>query len=220
MNPVLETSPRPVHVYPSSQMYPHVDLPLMIIISGPSGVGKDSVVQALLAQSNNFHFVVTATSRPPRPNEIDGVDYIFVTDEEFEQMIAEEELLEHAVVHDNYKGVPKAQIRQALASGKDVLMRVDPQGAETITRLVPQAISIFLTAESEDALVDRLHGRRTETAASFDLRLEIARNELERIAEFDYCVVNRADRLDETVQKIRCIIAAEHCRTNREPIKI
>ncbi len=218
MNPVIET--RQPHAYASPQLYRYADFPLMVIISGPSGVGKDSVVQALLTETNLFHFVVTATSRPPRPNEIEGIDYIFVTDEEFEQLIDDDELLEYAVVHDNYKGVPKAQIRQALASGKDVLMRVDPQGAATITKLVPQAISIFLTAESEDALITRLHGRRTETSASFDLRLEIARNELERIHEFDYCVVNRADRLEETVQKIRSIITAEHCRTNRQPIKI
>lgn len=192
----------------------------MVIISGPSGVGKDSVVQALLADTDSFHFVVTATSRPPRPGEIHGVDYIFVSETEFERMIATGELLEHAIVHDNYKGVPKSQIRDALASGKDVLMRVDPQGAATITALVPQAVSIFITAESEEALMRRLRGRKTETTDSFDLRLEIAHSELQRIHEFDYCVVNRAGQLADAVQKIRSIITAEHCRTNREPIDI
>jgi guanylate kinase len=213
----LLSPPAPVYAPP----YPRViDLPLMLIISGPSGVGKDSVVQALMQDKTAFHFVVTATSRPPRPGELHGVDYIFVSEEEFERMIDEDELLEYAVVHDNYKGVPKSQIRQALASGKDVLMRVDPQGAATITQLVPQAISVFLTAESEEALSNRLHDRHTETSASFDLRLQIARDELERIDEFDYCVVNRAGKLEETVRKIRSIITAEHCRTNREPIVI
>ncbi|MCB0032798.1 MAG: guanylate kinase, partial [Anaerolineales bacterium] len=97
--------------------------PLLIVISGPSGVGKDTVVQELLKHTDNFHFVVTATSRPPRKNEVNGVDYWFVSEEEFEEMIAKNELLEYAWVHDNYKGVPKQQIRDALASGKDVIMR-------------------------------------------------------------------------------------------------
>lgn len=192
----------------------------MVIISGPSGVGKDSVVKALMAETDDYHFVVTATTRPPRLGEVDGEDYIFVSDQDFERMIDEGDLLEYAIVHDNYKGVPKSQIRQALASGKDVLMRVDPQGADTITKLVPQAISIFITAESEEALINRLRGRHTETADSFDLRLEIAHNELQRIHEFDYCVINRAGQLDQAVEKIRSIITAEHCRTNRVPINI
>lgn len=193
---------------------------LLIVISGPSGVGKDTVVREMMAQDDNFHFVVTATSRPPRPNEIDGIDYIFVSETEFEQMIAEGELLEHARVHDNYKGVPKQQIREALASGRDVLMRVDPQGAATLKELIPNAVFIFLMAESEEAMARRLRLRRTDTEESVRLRLKVARTEMKRIQEFDYCVVNREGEVEETLAQIFKIIETAHLRAEQQPIEI
>ena len=194
--------------------------PLLVVISGPSGVGKDTVVQELLKRSDNFHFVVTATSRPPRKNEVDGVDYIFVSEDEFELMIEDDELLEYAWVHDNYKGVPKQQIRDALDSGRDVLMRVDPQGAATLKDLIPSAVFIFLMAESESAMAKRLRGRRSETEDKINLRLKIAREELTRIHEFDYCVINREGELEETVSQIMYIIKARRHRVEQEPISI
>ena len=130
--------------------------PLLIVISGPSGVGKDSVVQGMKARDLTFHFVVTANTRAKRPDETDGVDYIFVSKAEFAEMIENDELLEYAVVYDDYKGIPKAQVRQALASGKDVVMRLDVQGASTIRKLAPEAVLVFLTTSSEEELVNRL----------------------------------------------------------------
>lgn len=194
--------------------------PLLIVISGPSGVGKDTVVQEILRQYDNFYFVVTATSRPPRVNEVHGADYFFVTEAQFRQMIAAGEMLEYAWVHDNYKGVPKQQIRDALNSGKDVIMRVDPQGAATLKQLIPGAIFIFLMAESEEAMERRLAERRTESAETMRLRLQVARHEMQRISEFDYCVINREGELDKTLDQIMSIIEAARHRTDIEPIEL
>lgn len=203
-----------------SNPYDRPSHPLLIVISGPSGVGKDTVVQELLNQSGNFHFVVTATSRPPRKGEVDGIDYFFVSETKFESMIEQNELLEYAWVHDNYKGVPKQQIRDALNSGKDVLMRVDPQGAATLKEIIPSALFIFLMAESEEAMMKRLQRRRSETPEKIELRLEIARQELQRIREFDYCVINREGTLEETIEQIRHIIEATRHRAEQEAITL
>lgn len=194
------------------------EYPVLIVISGPSGVGKDTVVREILQKREDFHFVVTATDRPAREDEVDGVDYFFLTTEKFEEMIEAGEFLEHAIVHDCYKGVPKWQIREALQSDRDVIMRVDPQGAATLRELVPEATFIFLLAESEGELSERLRARNSETAESFELRMAITRQELTRIHEFDYCVVNRSGRVEETAEQILAIVTAERCRVNRPPI--
>ena len=154
------------------------DEPLLIVVSGPSGVGKDSVVEAMKTRGLPFHFVVTATTRAARPEEEHGKDYFFISSEEFAQMIDEDELLEYAIVYNDYKGIPKAQVRQALASGKDVVMRVDVQGAATVKKISPEAILIFLTTEDEDELVRRLNARKTETSEGLALRIATARQEL------------------------------------------
>ncbi|HET7376368.1 MAG TPA: guanylate kinase, partial [Anaerolineae bacterium] len=136
---------------------------LLVVLSGPSGVGKDSVLNRMKELGLPFHFVVTMNSRPKRPTEIEGVDYHFVSVNQFVAMIEHGELLEHAVVYGDYKGIPKRQVKEALASGKDVLLRIDVQGAATIRRLVPQALLIFLMAGSESELAQRLNERYTET---------------------------------------------------------
>lgn len=201
--------------------YNRLHHPLLIVISGPSGVGKDTISRLLMAtQNESYYFVVTATTRPPRKGEVDGYDYFFVTHDEFARMIEEDELLEYAVVYNDYKGVPKQQIRDALASGKDVIMRLDPQGAATIRKLVPEGIFIFLMAESEQAMVQRLRERKSETAEGLNLRIATARQEMKRIREFDYCVINAQARQDETVSKIEAIITAEHQRVDRKPIQL
>jgi len=187
--------------------------PLLVVISGPSGVGKDSVVQCLKERGFSFHFVVTATDRSPRPGEVHGLDYFFCTTVEFEQMIANGELLEHAWVYGHYKGIPKAHLRQALASGKDVVMRVDVQGARTVNGLVPAAVTIFLTCESEEELVERLRQRGTDSEEELQKRLESARQEMDRVPEFDYTVVNRHCGLDSAVEDVLAIIRAVHCRS-------
>jgi len=194
--------------------------PLLVLISGPSGVGKDAVLKRMKELGYPFHFVVTATTRPRRRGEVDGVDYFFVSEAEFEAMLEKGELLEHALVYGEHKGVPKAQVRQALASGKDVLMRVDVQGAATVRRLVPGAITIFLTAASEEELVARLKRRRTEPPEKLQQRIALAREEMQRIPEFDYVVVNRENQLDETVRQIVAIMTAEKCRVQRREVKL
>lgn len=194
--------------------------PLMVVISGPSGVGKDAVLQALKQQEYPFYFVVTATTRARRPAEVDGRDYHFVGLGDFAEMIEQGELLEHAVVYGDYKGIPRKHVRAALESGYDVIMRIDVQGAATIRSKVPNAVTIFLTAESEAELVRRLQERKTEDPDQLKMRIVTARNELRRADEFDYIVVNRENQLDETVAQLLSIIAAEKCRTDWRPVVI
>lgn len=194
--------------------------PLLIVISGPSGVGKDTVLQHMKARELPFHFVVTATTRPPRTEEVEGEDYIFVSTEQFAEMIEKGELLEYAIVYNDYKGIPKEQVRYALASGKDVIMRVDVQGAASVRKLSPDAILIFLTTQDEQELVRRLEMRKTETPEGLKLRIATARQEFKRISEFDYVVVNHTNRLDEAVDTILAIIDAEHHRVNPRKVNL
>jgi guanylate kinase len=198
----------------------HHPQPLLIVISGPSGVGKDTVMQRMKERGLPFHFVVTATTRPQRANEIHGRDYWFVSKEEFARMIDTDELIEHAIVYGDYKGIPKQQVREALASGMDVVMRVDVQGAETVRKLARQALMIFITTETEQDLVHRLEKRKTETADSLALRIATARKELNRVEAFDYVIVNREFHLDETVDAIRAIIDAEHHRVHPRKVAL
>lgn len=186
--------------------------PLLIVISGPSGVGKDSVIKRMKERDLPFHFVVTATTRPRREGEEHGVDYFFISTEEFNEMIDQGELLEYAIVYDDHKGIPTEQVRQALASGKDVIMRLDVQGAATMRKISPEAILIFLTTQDEQELIERLVERKTETRESMQIRIETARQELTQIEEFDYVVLNRDCHLDEAVDSILSIIQTEHQR--------
>ncbi len=194
--------------------------PLLIVISGPSGVGKDSVLQRMKERDLPFHFVVTATTRPRREGEVDGVDYHFMSSDEFAEMIEKGELLEYAIVYNDYKGIPKQQVREALASGQDVVMRIDVQGAETIRELCPDALLVFLSTRSEAELVARLEARKTETPEGLKLRIATARQELKRVAMFDYYVVNADFRLDDTVDIILSIIKAEHHRTEPRQVTL
>lgn len=194
--------------------------PLLVVISGPSGVGKDSVVQQLKECGLPLHFVVTATTRPRRENEVQGMDYFFVSKDEFARMIETEELIEYAIVYNDYKGIPKQQVRDALASGRDVVMRLDVQGAATVRKLAPEAVLVFLTTQSEDELVQRLKARQTETAEDLSLRIATARQELKRAVEFDYVVVNADGRLEETVATVAAIIRAEHHRVNPRKVSL
>lgn len=194
--------------------------PLLIVISGPSGVGKDSVVQRMQDRDMPMHFVVTATTRPIREGEVEGEDYFFVSRDEFAELIEKDELLEYAIVYNDYKGIPKKQVRQALASGKDVVMRLDVQGAETIRKMYPQALLIFLSTVDEDELVQRLKQRKTETPEGLKLRIATARKEMQRVEMFDYYVINADMRLDETVDTIAAIITAEHHRTDPRKVEM
>jgi guanylate kinase len=167
-----------------------------------------------------FYFVVTATTRPKRPDERHGVNYFFLSSDEFAEMIEQGELLEYAIVYNDYKGIPKQQVRQALASGKDVVMRIDVQGAETIRKLCPEAVLIFLATQNEDEMVNRLRVRKSETPEGLNLRIATARQELKRVDLFDYIVVNRDRHLDETVDTILAIIRAEHHRAHPRKVAL
>ncbi len=192
----------------------------MIVISGPSGVGKDSVIRQMKKDTDSIHFVITVTTRKSRPSERDGVDYYFVSPEAFQRMIQDGELLEYARVYQDYKGVPKAQVQEAFASGKDVVLRIDVQGAETIRRLYPESLQIFLTTENEAELIRRLKSRKTETPEQLKLRIATVRQELESMRDFDYVVINRDNHLDEAAKTIFSIIRAEHQRIPHRKVNL
>ena len=187
--------------------------PLLVVLSGPSGVGKDAALDALKLLARPWRFVVTATTRPQRPGEQDGVDYIFLETAAFLKMKERDDLLESAQVYDYWYGVPRNQVRQGLQDGKDVILKVDVQGADTVRELAPDALFIFMIPSSLDELRSRLTKRMTEKPSEVDLRLSIAQSELGRVGEFDYRVVNREGQLEQTVAEIDAIITAEKCRT-------
>lgn len=195
--------------------------PLVIVISGPSGVGKDAVIKRLREVRESIHFVVTATSRAMRPGEIDGKDYFFVSKEEFLKMIEQDELLEYALVYGDYKGIPKQQIREHMAKGSDIVLRVDIQGAATLRNILGKsAVFIFLVAESEEALVKRLIDRKTETKETLLVRIATAKEEIKHLSNFDYVVVNKEGELDGTVKLVESIIDAEKAKVNQRNIVI
>jgi len=177
-------------------------------------------MQRMQERGLEFHFVTTATTRPRRPNEVHGKDYWFVSHEEFSRMIAADEFMEHALVYGDYKGVPKEQVRKALLSGQDAVMRLDVQGAETVRKLVPEALLIFITTDSEEELISRLKERSTETPEALAIRIATTRQELKRVDAFDYVIVNHDDQLDHTVDVVRAIIEAEHHRVKPRQVSL
>ena len=183
--------------------------PLLIVLSGPSGVGKDAVLSQMKESGSPLHFVITLTTRTRRTQEKDNVDYRFVSADEFRQMLESNQLLESAHVYGNWYGVPREDVKQALERGQDVVIKVDIQGAATIKKLVPQAVTIFLTPPSIDELSKRLKRRRTESPGDFDLRLKTAGEEMKQIDRFDYSVINRLGKIDLAVAEIQAIITAE-----------
>lgn len=203
----------------SNDLYECKPQPLLILISGPSGVGKDTIARLLIERRpDDFHFVVTATTRPIREGEKHGYDYFFVSTDEFAQMIEQNELLEWAIVYNDYKGIPKQQIRDALTSGKHVIMRVDVQGAATVRKLIPNATFIFLRTLSEDDLVKRLLERKSETSEGVNLRIAMAREEMKHIREFDYCIVNAEGEQKASVDRIVSIIDATQSKVDQQPV--
>jgi guanylate kinase len=186
--------------------------PVLVVVSGPSGVGKDAALKRMRELNYPFYFLVTNTTRPKRPEEVEGVDYRFVSKEQFAAMAQRGEFLERAVVYGYDYGNSKREVREALARGQDVMMRIDVQGAATIKRLVPDAVFILLLPPSMDALEARLRKRRTEPEEYLQIRLHAARLEMNEVDKFDYVIVNEDDALDETAQVIQAIIQAEKCR--------
>ena len=181
----------------------------LFILSGPSGVGKDAVLSRMRELGRPHHFTVTATTRGIRPGERDGVDYIFKSVEQFRSMIAEEGLLEWAEVYGNLYGVPKSQVTDALASGRNVFLKVDVQGAATVKSLFPTSVLIFLEPPDLDSLDDRLTQRGTESGEALRIKQATAREEMNEAAQFDYRVVNYDDQLDQSVEAIDRIVRIE-----------
>jgi guanylate kinase len=193
--------------------------PVLAIITGPSGVGKDSVMHCMETLGARFHFVVTATDRLRRSGEVHGEDYYFVTTAEFEAMIDADELFEYASVYGQWKGVPKRHAREALASGQDVIMRVDLTGADTIRAKVPGAVTIFLAPPSLAVLEARLRQRQTDTEEAIRARLDSASREMARAKTYDYVVINRQDDLDGAARQVIAIMEAERRRATRMPVE-
>lgn len=199
---------------------PNEPRPVVMILSGPSGVGKDTALDALEALGVRFHRVVTATTRKPRANEIDGKDYHFVSVQRFADMIDRNELLEYALVYSDYKGVPMSEIAGPLAAGEDVVMRVDVQGAETMRVRMPGAVTVFLTTATEDEMINRLRGRQADTAEQIAIRVARARHELAELPKFQYAVVNQHDCIEETAKTLWAILTATRARTDYRRVEI
>ena len=194
--------------------------PLLIVLSGLSGVGKDTVLTKLRKAGFPAYISVSATTRPRRPGEKDGFDYYFVSPEKFKAMVDADQLLEWATVYGNRYGIPREPVRRAIKSGQDAIVKIDVQGAATIKKKVPQAVLIFLITISLTELEKRLKERRTETAAELQLRLKTAKKELDSIPMFDYVVVNREGKINQTIADINVIITAEKCRATQRVCNI
>ncbi len=194
--------------------------PLLVVLSGPSGVGKDAVLGELRKMDRPWHFAVTATTRPMRDGEREGEDYIFVEPETFARMQERDEFLECAEVYGRWYGVPRSQARDALRSGKDVFLKIDVQGAATIRHMAPEALLIFLMPPSLEELQQRLEGRRTESGSDIERRLRTAQEELTQVHHFDYRVVNLHGRLGQAVADIDAIVAAEKCRVSPRLVQL
>ncbi len=197
-------------------LQPH---PLVVVISGLSGVGKDVVLKGMREQGYIFHRVVTVTTRSPRPGEVEGVDYRFVSEDQYEAMMERGELLEHAVVYGRRYGVPEREIREPLDRGRDAVLRIDVQGAKTIKEKMPQSVLIFLTASSMEELKRRLIGRGKDSPEEMERRMNRAREEMGYLPKFDYVVVNRDGRLDDAVRQVMAIVTAEKHRVSRLSIR-
>jgi len=194
--------------------------PLLIVLSGPSGVGKDAVLARMRRLERPLYYVVTATTRPKRAREKNGVNYHFLSQKAFQQMIDRHQFLEWASVYGNYYGVPKDDVSSALSRGVDTILKVDVQGAAAIKKIVPQAVFIFIMPPSTQALEKRLKRRRSESSKDLVLRLATAKEEIRRLPIFDYVITSRQNKLDEVVSKIDSIVAAEKCRAKPRIVQL
>jgi guanylate kinase len=194
--------------------------PRLFVVSGPSGVGKDSVIEHLRDAFPEIHFSVTATTRARRPGEIDGVHYYFLDDQAFQEREAEGEFIETATVYHHRYGVPRTPVRHALARGQDVIVKVDVQGAASIKAISPNATFIFIAPESLTELLRRLRSRKTDDPDALMARFNAASRELLKAREFDYVVFNEVERLATAIEQIGAIIAAERLAAEQSEITI
>jgi len=186
--------------------------PLVIVLSGPSGVGKDAVLTRMKESGYPLEYITTVTTRPQRTTERNDIDYHFISMERFQEMTEHQEFLEWAKVYGNWYGVPKQPVKQALDKGQDIMVKVDIQGATTIKKILPQAVFIFLSPPSIEELATRLKQRYTESLSDLALRIKTAEEEIKQLPLFDYVVVNKQDEIDLAISHIKAIITAEKCR--------
>jgi guanylate kinase len=194
--------------------------PQMVVLSGPSGAGKDELLTYMRLLAFPFYFPVTVTTRLPRPSERNGVDYHFFTVEQYNEWVAGDQFLERAVVYGNFYGVPKSEVREALEQGRDVIMRIDVQGAAHIRAIAPDAILIFLVPPDIETLARRLRQRGSEDELSLALRMQTVHREMAELFKFDYVVVNYDDRQDEAARQIMAIIEAEKQRVAPRRVRL
>ena len=183
---------------------------LLIVISGPSGVGKDTILRRLFQLAPELKYSVSYTTRPPRPGEVDGQSYTFVTEDEFKRLIETKEFLEWAQVYDQYYGTSRKRVEDALARGEDIILKIDVQGAAFVKKRKPDALFIFITPPSTDELLQRLTGRNTESPAALERRQREALVELGLAKDYEHVVCNRD--VEESAREILAMIAAEHER--------
>ncbi len=186
---------------------------LLIVVSGPSGAGKDTICQKLIKDDSNIWMSVSMTTRKPRPLEKDGVDYFFVSSEEFENKINDNTFLEYASYNDNYYGTPKDKVEEKLNEGKDVILVIDINGAINIKKIIPSALFIFIMPPDMETLKNRLIGRKTESKDKVVQRFITAYNEVNNYKKYNYVVVN--DKVEDAVNKVKSIIQSEKCRVDR-----
>ena len=194
--------------------------PLLVVLSGPSGVGKDAALTELRNLDRPWHFVVTATTRKIRTGETEGKDYIFLDEPTFLGMKERDEFVEFAQVYGNWYGVPKNQVTIGLEAGKDVILKIDVQGAATVRKMAPNALFLFMVPGSFEELQERLSQRMTESTPEIELRLKTAENEMNQGNGFDRQVLNSKDNLEQAVADIDSAIAEEKRRVGRSPILI
>jgi guanylate kinase len=211
----VTSEPEPRYGAPGAQL---------VIISGPSGVGKDTIIDALRARDpetgGDYQYIVTCTTRGPRPGEVPGVSYQFLSRKAFRALRDAGELLESAEVHGNWYGTPRHDVADALAKGRDVILKIDVQGAKVVKERVPEALLIFIVPPSLEALFQRLRSRATETADELEIRQRNAAIELARQGDYDSVVVNETNQVDRTAAEIQAIVAQEKRRTADRRIRI
>lgn len=182
----------------------------LIILSGPSGVGKGTVLSALMKDYDDIHYSVSATTRKPRVGEKNGDDYYFMSEDKFESLVEKDEFLEWAEVHNNYYGTPKKYVEENLDQGEDVILEIDIQGAQQIKDKYPDGVFIFLLPPSLEELKARIHHRGTETEEAIKTRMKNAEKEMNKVENYDYAVIN--EQIEEAINKLKAIIIAERCK--------